>query len=471
MVRGTIWSVLQAVGDKGLIAILTLVLARMLGPEEIGVAAVATGPVMIVISALRGFSDVVVRAEEETPSLLNAVFWVALAAAVVGAILTALIALGIWGAREDGARLVEMACAASVAGPLAALAAVPEGLLARRFQFRALFLRKIVGALVGVVAAIAVVALGGGGWSLVAFLLVSQAAGALAAVLAARWRVTRQTAFAPAWHALTFSGRLFTAELLYQIIPRALELACGAISGLHAAGVIRISLQITEAATNLLHVPVGRMLFSIAARLTDDVGRVRSALLDVYSVALFAGSAACATIFVAVPLVVDVLLGAGWDQVVIVTQVLCLIQITYGVDVPIRESLKARGEVGRFLLVAILASAASVAIILSSAMFGVYPAAVGYLLGAIISATLSLVVGRGALGLKAADILAPLARQLGVLAPALVVATFCAAGGGAIAGMAGAAVVYLTMSWILQRRMMLALYGRLVASLDRAVPA
>src|SRR5690606_21588867 len=128
----------------------------------------------------------------------------------------------IWGGREDGGRVIEMVCLAAVAGPLAALAAVPEGLLARRFQFRALFLRKMIGAVVGAVAAVAVAAMGGRGWSLVVFLVVSQAAGSLSAVVAARWWVSGETAFAPAWRALTFSGRLFLGSLIYQSIPRTL---------------------------------------------------------------------------------------------------------------------------------------------------------------------------------------------------------------------------------------------------------
>ena len=469
MVRGTVWSVLQAVGDRGLIAVLTFVLARMLGPEEIGVAAVATGPAMIVIAALRGFSDVVIRAEDEARSMLNAVFWAALAATVVGAVLAIGVSVLIWGGREDGGRVIEMVGLAAVAGPLAALAVVPEGLLARRFQFRALFLRKMIGALVGAAAAVGVVAAGGRGWSLVVFLVVSQAAGSLSAVVAARWWVSGETAFTSAWRALTFSGRLFLGSLIYQSIPRTLEMACGAVAGLHAAGMVRVALQITEAATNLLHAPVGRMLFSITARIGDDARRIKAALLEVYGVALFAGAAACAAIHGGAPLFVDLVLGAAWSEAAGIIQILCFVLLTYGFDVPARETLKARGEIGRYFLIAVSAGAASVAVILISAPFGLIASAFGYGVAAIVAAAITFVVGRRVLELKAGEVLVPAARQLGVLAVALVAQHLATRSGGVLVDLGVLCLTYPAMTWLLQRRMIGTLRIRMTGGSARQV--
>ena len=81
-VSAVLWSFLQISSERLVQAAVFLVTARLLGPGEFGVAALAIAPAAIATHVMRGVVIAVVQRPHETEGFLSACFWFALAISV-----------------------------------------------------------------------------------------------------------------------------------------------------------------------------------------------------------------------------------------------------------------------------------------------------------------------------------------------------------------------------------------------------
>jgi O-antigen/teichoic acid export membrane protein len=418
MMKGSIWSGLQIVSDRGVVAILTLVLARWLGPTELGAATLAMTPAVITNVALGGFSDVIVRAEDDSVHLLSAAFWTSLFVAVVVVFLLLSAAL-VFPTEGAGKRIVVMLCTATLTCPLAALSSVPNAILLRSFQFRALFLRKLVGNTMGAVAAIGAAYFDWKAWSLVVFLLVSQSVGTVIVMFFAKWTPKWHVRISEAKSVISFSGSVFLSNLIYQISSRSFEVTTGLLIGLEAAGYVKLSLQFIETISLLLFYPVSLTLYVVVSKFQGSRDRIRGAFIDLYQFALVVGGLLYGGIIVMAESLITTILGAHWDNSIIICQVVGFVFLFYSFDSPARECIKAVGNAKRYLLLAVIASITSILMVSLGAAFGVKIAAVFYVLASVVNATTCYVIIKPLLGLRISMFLGYFMQEIAAFAPSV----------------------------------------------------
>lgn len=182
------WSGLEAGTAAGLSFVSAFIVARLIGPAEVGIAAAAVSVhVMLWVTVNALFADAIVQRASLDDRVMASAIWASTAAGVVAAAIQ--IAAGpLLGALLTDPRLPAMSALLALPLPLVGAGGAMQGMLTRDRNYRALAGRTLIGQGLGTLAGIAAALAGAGAWALVLQQMVSATAGALALLLRANWR-------------------------------------------------------------------------------------------------------------------------------------------------------------------------------------------------------------------------------------------------------------------------------------------
>lgn len=162
-----LWSYVLSTGTYAITALMTFILAAILGPEEFGVLWMAIVWVTLAQILLQhGPTMAVIQQEEITDRHLDAAFWSTLVGATVFAAVLAGLA-PLWAAVNRLPELTAVCLALVPIIPLYALNVIPEALLRRRMLLRGVALRYLTSGLIAGVAGVVCAVAGLGVWALV----------------------------------------------------------------------------------------------------------------------------------------------------------------------------------------------------------------------------------------------------------------------------------------------------------------
>lgn len=298
----------------------TIILARLLVPEDFGLVAVA----VTVMQLLQGLSDIgvsqaVVKFHDADRADLDTLF--TLNALRGGFIALVLLAIGPWAAGfYDDPRMLWV---------FTGVAAYPLmiGLINPRFfefernlDFSREFVSSAAQKFVGVAVSVAVAVLFHSYWAIILGLV---AGGAVQLVLsyAMRPNVPRAT-LASLRKVLSFSGWLTGVSFMAALNNKLDAFILARVAGKADTGHYYIGLQLSELPTNELAGPITRAIYPGLAALQKDSLRLRSAFLrSVEALAAIAMPAALGFAFIADDLIL-LLLGDKWAPTVPVVQIL-----------------------------------------------------------------------------------------------------------------------------------------------------
>ncbi|HEV7707267.1 MAG TPA: oligosaccharide flippase family protein, partial [Asanoa sp.] len=167
------WSYVLTAGRVGATVLVTFVLAKLLGPSEFGVVAMATVFITVAQTILQqGLVSAIVQRDKLTPEHLDAAFGVMVISGVV--VCGAAAALSpVWALVNREPQLTVVCLSLSPLVLMQALTIVPEAVLRRDLQFRSVALRTLSASVVSGVVGVVLALMGAGVWALVAQSLVN----------------------------------------------------------------------------------------------------------------------------------------------------------------------------------------------------------------------------------------------------------------------------------------------------------
>lgn len=274
-----VWAVVEtAINTGASIAGLVLV-ARLLGPEHFGTAAMVVLMVEI-LSLLTGglFIDAMIQTRTLEREHTNAAFWMNIA-------MTAVLAVALTLGAPAFARLMDEPDVAGMLpwGALTLLAhacgAVPIALLRRRMRFRDLALRTLVARLASVAVGVGLAWGGFGAWALVAQQMTLHGVGAVSLWIMGDWRPGFATTRRHAGELLRFAGVWLGAEFVLLIAKPAFQLLIGALYGPATLGLVNLVFRAVETLWGTLFVAVRQLSMSVFARSHHDPEALRALTL------------------------------------------------------------------------------------------------------------------------------------------------------------------------------------------------
>jgi O-antigen/teichoic acid export membrane protein len=427
--RAVPWTLATNGVDKGMKLLTTLVLARLLVPEDFGLVALA----VLVIGVAAQFKDLgvgnamVVRKEidERTKgTVLVLMMGLGVLIALALAALSPVVALAFDEPRVMPV-LAVMAVGILVSGP----AWFYISLLQREMAFRQRFRAQVVHTLTYSGVAIPLAVAGAGVWSLVGGQVLAFAAEAVALVIVSPYRVR------PAFERrraveMIREGRGFLAQGGVAFLSQNADyLVVGRILGPAALGLYSMAYRLTEFSYTGIGDPVARVTFPTIARLRaegEDVARpfVRGLrLLALASAPLGILLSATADPFT------RALLGEGWIGMIGVLSVLGLWGALRPVSAQVAWLLNASGQPGLVAMIAMAQLAVLVPALVIAASAGGITAVAGVMVASLVIGWLAMTILAG----RRAGV--PARRHWRGLAPVIVAGTGCwlAARGTAVA--------------------------------------
>jgi O-antigen/teichoic acid export membrane protein len=310
---GSIWSILQVGLERGSQTIIYLLLAKTLGAESFGVAAIATAPAIIAAAVVQGLGQVVVQADNALPRWLDAAFC---STVLVGAGLSLCVgalgpALAIMTHSPDVARL---AVWSSLAVFATGLGTVSEGILIRNFAFKFMAFRRSIGILVAGTIALFLAYHGYGSAALVVQLVLTAFISALICMAFAGWLPRGIGDAEGRMGFLKFGAPIMGTVGINMMTYRMNELVIGVLVGPSATGVLRLTQSIIDLITSVLIGPLTNVFLSACSRFSADRERATRIFISLTAIASIPLGAIAIVLFAGFPFATLVFPLAKWPH-------------------------------------------------------------------------------------------------------------------------------------------------------------
>lgn len=363
MRRDAFWSGLEA-GVSAVLSILTsFVVARIVGPAELGIgAAIIAVHVLLWVVTNALFADALVQRAAVNDRILSSAFWASVA---VGIVAMGLQAMSGWAlaALFGDHRLIMMGLVLAAPLPLVGAAGVIQGLLTRERAYRRLALRTLFGQGLGTAVGVCAAFAGAGGWALVTQQAIGATVGALALLLGRGWRPSLCLDWT-AVRALLKVGIPLTASTLVLIARyRLFAILIGGSAGPAVLGQVHIAFRLVDTVRELTFTALWRLMLPAfsdhqhdrAAMLTQVDHWLRRCVAVVFPL--------CLILAVGLTQVVVLMMGPGWTATGQAAIPLVALMAWSALSFPSGVALVAVGQ-ARFTLYAnlagLIASAAGV---------------------------------------------------------------------------------------------------------------
>jgi O-antigen/teichoic acid export membrane protein len=375
-----LWSILRVAGGSVTSFVLFLVLARLLGPTEFGVFALAGVVVEIGrIVAGAGVGDAVTRQPTLTEAFSSTSVWFALLVSLVaGGLLAAVAPFYAAAVHAPAVAPVIQALAATL--PITALGVVPAARLSRDFGHRTLAWQALLTGVVAGAVAVASALAGFGVWSLVVQSVVGGLMSTALAWRACRWRPQWRFERSLVRELSHFNLSMTLSQLLWMLLGRVQDVFIGRAYGAAEVGRYRVAWRLIELVGQTVLAPIGSVALVTLSRLHED----RAALSRAYN--RFVGVAALgvfpllAGFAVLAEEVVVLLFGAEWAGAGAVARVLALMALPFVMNFFSGPALAAVNRPGLILSIAALQFGLTLGLTLIALPYGLIAVAAAYVL-------------------------------------------------------------------------------------------
>ncbi len=367
------WSGLSTGVRLSLQFVFSIIMARLLTPEDFGVMAVMmvlNGVVVCFIDG--GFSQALIQKSQTTKEEVSAVFY-------FGLIISFVMALALFLCAPVFASTFEMPILAPVSRILAldfilsAFSVVQRTMLYKSLQFKTLMKVNLISSFGASILAIYLAWQQWGVWSLVAYTL----AGSLLATISLWWgsswrpeRVFHVRALRPLFR---FGGFILLASLLETLFGRINTLLIGKFYSVRDLGFYSRAESIQSMPTNFYLGVVNQVTLPLFATISDDPLRLQAGFRKATRFSFYLYAPTVIGVFVAADVIVKTLFGPQWLPSIPYLQVFSLGSLFWLPRLMNINYLKATGRSRAFFMTELFQKAMGVMAALATVRFGILP--------------------------------------------------------------------------------------------------
>jgi O-antigen/teichoic acid export membrane protein len=313
-VKGAGATVFSNVSDYAIQMIATIVLARLLKPEDFGLVAMVTAfSILFQNFGMRGFTEATIQSEEIDHRKVSTLFWIHIGISVaLGLGFVAFSPVLAWLYKEP--RLIWIAVAISANFLLFALATQHMALLTRNMQLWRVAGVEIGANILSVVVAISFALYGGGYWSLVARRVSIPLGWVILAWLLCRW-VPGMPARGTGVNKMVKFGMNTYGNFMVNYVTRNMDkVLIGLRHGTTSLGFYDRAYYLFVMPVNQLSYPLTNVAVSALSKLQDDVEQFKNYYLKSLSILAFIGMPLSAVLTLIGRDFIHLLLGPQWGM-------------------------------------------------------------------------------------------------------------------------------------------------------------
>lgn len=356
----------------------TIILARLLGPSDFGVFAMAA-PIVGFVGLFQdfGLGRALIQQQILTRVQLESLFWFSILAAAVGtAVLVA--AAPAMAAFYDEPRLVAVQVALAFSLLVGPFVTQPTSLLLRQARFSATAAVDAGAATIGFVCAILLAALNAGVWALVGGALAGSVAAAVAAALLTRWFPGRPVFRREARKLVAFGAGVFIYDLSNFISRYAHAVVIGFSSGAVQLGYYDRASRLLLAPLQQVSAPLNKVALPSLARLTGDPAGYRKLYLGMLRVVLTLTQPVVVVVIIAANEIIPAVLGEGWSEAAAIFAVLGLSALHQPATMTLSWLFQSQARTVENARIGVGAAAATVLAMVVGSRWGALGVAIAY---------------------------------------------------------------------------------------------
>lgn len=292
----------------------TVVLARLLTPQDFGLIAMVTAVTgFVVMFKDMGLSMATVQRAEINHGQISTLFWINVALSLgVMLVIAALAPVIAWFYGEP--RLTWITLALAGAFIFGGLTVQHQALLRRNMRFCSLALIQIISMSVGIVAAIISAWYGAGYWALVIMQLAGAITGAIAVWLVCGWRPGLPVRRSGVHKMLAFGGNLTGFNFINYGAAQIDRVLIGRYIGAGPVGLYHKAYGLLLLPLRQLNAPITTVAIPALCRIVDDPPRYRKAYFKMLNYLVMLAAPGVAFLIGTSDWVVRIVLGAQWDE-------------------------------------------------------------------------------------------------------------------------------------------------------------
>jgi lipopolysaccharide exporter len=327
---------------KGLDLALMFLLARILGPEDFGLVAVAVAFLLIANSVTElPVVDVLVQNEELDPSLIDTAFTLTLLRGILVALIILAAAYPLAAFYSDP-RLNAILCVLAIVPIMVGLNSPALVHSLRRLDYGPTARSALIGKFCGVVSTIALAANGAGYWALISNLVLTPFGTMLATHFMARYRP--RFGLTGARLIIGFASWVTISRMIWTLNMQADRFLIGRILGKASLGQYALGSDIASTATYAIAGPILQPVFSGFSRVQGDVARLRNAYLKSQQALVMVVLPSGVLLACVAHNLVPIVLGPGWEEAVPVIQWLAPVIALQMISVPVQAAAMALAQ-------------------------------------------------------------------------------------------------------------------------------
>jgi len=341
--RGTFWSYASYYGGKLLIFITTIIMARLLSKEEIGVA----GYALVAISFLDVLSDLGIGPaliyHKDIPGSADTAFWLGLFVSITLFAITWALA-PLTGAFFHDERSIAITRALAVTFPITSLSNVHDMLLRKELSFARKFIPDSTKYFVKGSVSILLAVLGFSYWSLIWGQIIGNLAAVVAYWMAYPFRPKFVFSFSMARKLISYGVHIVAGNSLAIVVTDSDYMLIGRYLGSAALGVYSVAFRIPDLLVMQFCMIISRVIFPVFARIRDNSSALAAGFLTTLRyVSLVTLPLGIGMALVARPLVL-VVFTEKWIEAVPVIQAIAIYSVVLSLSYNAGDLYKAQGR-------------------------------------------------------------------------------------------------------------------------------
>lgn len=379
-----IWKFLERAGVSGVQAVVQIVLARLLLPEDYGIIAlIAVFIAVAQIFVASGMNTALIQKKEVDDTDTSSVFYISLLiAAVCYAIL--FVTSPFIAAFYDNEIITPVLRVLGLTLFFGAFNSIQQAIIARTFSFKKLFVSSFGAVIISGIVGIVMALLGYGVWALVGQQLVSYIALCIIMWITVDWRPKLLFSITRVKTLFSFGWKLLVSSLINTLYSNISTLVIGKLYPASMLGYYSQGRQYPEVIVSNLDSSIQAVMLPAYAKNQDDKATVKQIMRRALTTSSFLVLPAMAGLAaIAEPLVL-LLLTEKWIMAVPFLQIFCCVFAMYPIHTVNLQAINGIGRSDVFLKLEIIKKAVGLTALAITIPIGIYAMAIGMIFTGII---------------------------------------------------------------------------------------
>ncbi len=387
---GLFWSYGERITAQVVSLVVTIILARLVSPEEYGIISLVTIFITLAnVFVMDGFGNALVQKKDADELDFSTVFWFNFAFSILLIVMIWVVAYPIsvfykmgtlkWVMRIMGLRI-----------PIAAVNSIQRAYISRRMEFKKFFFSTSIGTVISAVVGVGLAYAGFGVWSLVAQYLTNSTIDTIVLLATTKWHPNFKISFERLKPLVSFGWRVLSVSLMNALYTDLRNIIIGKKYSSSDLAYCNKGQQFPALIAVNINITITNVIFPVLSKVQDDSKKILNLTRKAICVGTYLMSPLLLGLYAVSEVVVELLLTDKWLPCVPYMRIMCIVYLLQPIQTASIQAMKALGRSEVYMRLEIIKKVCGIIILLASLI--VFFSVKAVIMSALVAEVLSTVI-------------------------------------------------------------------------------